>query len=502
MQSSLYIGASGLKTHSAGMHTLSNNLANVSTVGYKQQSLLFEDLMYQDSPPPGSAWPQVNNQTGMGAQIGAVRTLFSVVGPFEPSNTVTDLALEGRGFFEVTNGDKTHYTRAGNFRFNKEGYLNDPNGFTLSGMRYANGTASGSLEPIKIDFNAEGVVQNAPKQTSAVSAYFNLGFSEDNLSSDVANPAFNMLSSWNGLNDTPLGAGYGSSQPMRLYDANGKTIDATIYFDGTDMGTGGQKVYEYLVTIPPGKDGSAAAGTDAAGLVMAGTLTFSAAGELIDMSAFTSSSGTKNLSDWTPATMVDGYPQFSLTTADGGAMTVSLDMGIKATGGWQNIPASAAAVGIDKDKLPSMGDVTREGMMGTTARGNSSNVTRYTQDGHGVGSLSGLDVKTDGRVVASYTNGQSETLFQIPVFRFTSEDGLRQEGMNHFSVTPECGTMEYGEAGTENYSKIVANSLELSNVDMAREMTSMIIIQRGFQMNSKSIQTTDTMLQKAMELKR
>ncbi len=62
--------------------------------------------------------------------------------------------------------------------------------------------------------------------------------------------------------------------------------------------------------------------------------------------------------------------------------------------------------------------------------------------------------------------------------------------------------MTLGEAGTENFGTIHANALEMSNVDMAREMVNMIITQRGFQANSKSVTTADLMLQKAMELKR
>lgn len=62
--------------------------------------------------------------------------------------------------------------------------------------------------------------------------------------------------------------------------------------------------------------------------------------------------------------------------------------------------------------------------------------------------------------------------------------------------------MEYGEAGTENYGTIMGGYLETSNVDMSREMTNMIITQRGFQSNSKTITTLDAMIQKALELKR
>ena len=101
-----------------------------------------------------------------------------------------------------------------------------------------------------------------------------------------------------------------------------------------------------------------------------------------------------------------------------------------------------------------------------------------------------------------YSNGQGQNLWQIPVCRFTSEDGLRREGSNLFSATEEAGQMEMGVAGTENYGTVNAYNVENSNVDMATEMVNMIITQRGFQSNSKVVTTADQMLQKAMELKR
>ena len=74
--------------------------------------------------------------------------------------------------------------------------------------------------------------------------------------------------------------------------------------------------------------------------------------------------------------------------------------------------------------------------------------------------------------------------------------------MNHFTPTEESGEALEGVAGSENFGKIYGNSLELSNVDMARQMTQMIMTQRNYQFNSKTVQTADSMIQKAMELKR
>ena len=108
----------------------------------------------------------------------------------------------------------------------------------------------------------------------------------------------------------------------------------------------------------------------------------------------------------------------------------------------------------------------------------------------------------DGTVVGKFSNNKSMNLWQIPVCRFTSEDGLRREGNNVFSATEDSGQMEMGVAGTENYGKINAYNIENSNVDMATEMVNMIVNQRGFQSNSKVVTTADQLLQKAMELKR
>ena len=79
---------------------------------------------------------------------------------------------------------------------------------------------------------------------------------------------------------------------------------------------------------------------------------------------------------------------------------------------------------------------------------------------------------------------------------------LRREGNNLFLATSEAGETWEGVAGTENFGEIQGNFLEASNVELSKEMVSMIIMQRGFQSNSKVITTWDTMIQKAIELKR
>ena len=101
-----------------------------------------------------------------------------------------------------------------------------------------------------------------------------------------------------------------------------------------------------------------------------------------------------------------------------------------------------------------------------------------------------------------YDNGKSQAMYQIPLFIFRGEQDLKAEGGNLYSATLDSGEAIEGAANEENFGKIVSTSLEMSNVDVARQFAHMISNQRGFQFNSKIITTSDSMLQKALELKR
>ena len=126
--SSMWTGVSGLLAHGERMSVVGNNIANVNTVGFKGQRMDFEDYVYQYV-----ASATGNSHVGRGVAIGAVYTDYSQ-SSFENSNEATDLGISGKGFFQVrkTDTDQKYYTRAGNFRFNKEGYLVEPNGYVLN----------------------------------------------------------------------------------------------------------------------------------------------------------------------------------------------------------------------------------------------------------------------------------------------------------------------------------------------------------------------------------
>ncbi len=495
MNSSLYIGATGMKTLGSGMNVISNNIANVSTIGYKQQTALFSDVFYAQQGGVGGWWDAQTDskvalgQVGQGVQLDAVLTRYTQ-GALESSNTVTDMAISGKGFFQVTDKNgSAYYTRAGDFRPDNEGVLRTPAGMALMGYKFAEDGTKGGLEEVTIDRFAK----MPAKATTAVDLRLNVAQSK-NTATDATNPYFSLLGQYNSANKPPISSsGYGYAQSITLYGADGTAHSATIYFDGAPS-TGTGTTVEYMVASDADSNGGTAQA------LMMGTMSFNSKGELTGMSAYTpSTAGSTNLADWNAATLSEkGVPQMTVNGSP-----VTLNLGISATGGWQNSPGNAASVGTDPTALASMGNAYTRAADATTNYTSSSPVMRSkSQDGYAAGTLNNISISTDGTVVGKFSNNKSMDLWQIPVCRFTSEDGLRREGNNVFSATEDSGQMEMGVAGTENYGKINAYNIENSNVDMATEMVNMIVNQRGFQSNSKVVTTADQLLQKAMELKR
>ncbi len=505
MNSSLYIGATGMKGLAQGMQVATNNLANVSTIGFKFQDMLYSDLIYQDQGGIGQWWNAQEDsrvaigQVGMGLAVEAVRTNYGQ-GGLEQTNTVTDLAINGKGFFQVhdnANG-RDYYTRAGDFRQDKEGFWKTPSGLSLMGYQLGVDGNPGGLAPVQVDRFAT----IPAKPTGQVEMTLNLNSRADK-SSSPDNPYFSLLGQYDGRSPKPLDAGsYSYAQPMTIYDAAGEARTLTLYFDGAPSDTPNRYV-EFVAGVDPkvqlDAEGNELPLLPGSGLLLSGVLQFDAAGNLQSVAAFTPAvDGSKELADWIPAELSGGLPQFKLE--DGSQ--VSLDLGMRAAGGWQNAPASAADVGRDMRLLPQMGEGAIPSQNPTTAFSSSSPTSFFKQDGYSQGYLSNVQVNTDGTIVGYFSNSQSLDLWQIPICRFTSEAGLYREGGNLFSATAEAGAMEMGVAGTENYGTIHGYNIENSNVDMATEMVNMIITQRGFQSNSKVVTTADQMLQKAMELKR
>lgn len=178
LSTALYTAITGLQGASQAMTVTGNNIANSSTVGFKRGATIFSDLLSAHIASSSG-----NSQVGRGSQVQTVQTSFSQ-GGFQSTESSTDLAISGNGFFIVSDSlnDRTLYTRNGNFGFDDGGYLVTADGYRLQGSSYSNGILdSGTLGDIQIDMDA----QIAAKATENVTLQTNLNANSEILNGGV-----------------------------------------------------------------------------------------------------------------------------------------------------------------------------------------------------------------------------------------------------------------------------------------------------------------------------
>jgi len=537
--SSMYVGATGVVAHNASMQVVANNLANVSTTGYKKTDAQFGTLMSQQLGSSGVQYQSGGygmSQIGKGVGVSEIRTIFKP-GALESTNTSTDLAISGQGFFGTRNVSGTttgasNYTRAGAFRFNNEAYLVDAHGYRLQG--YAIDRETGDVatavsdiqlpyEDVIVDGEPARLVRSEPLATSSVEMVTNLDHSAADLFTDVDNPMFSMLQAYNAnLSNasTPFGGDlpeYSSS--ITVYDEDGGGHEMTVYFDPVSANNlsnavPGYSYWEYMVAMPSESDGSSAYGTSAAGLAGLGVLTFNDQGMLVGQAAYsldptaTSGGGGTNLGAWTPSTFSeDGLPQITYTFgSNGGAIgetrTLSYDFGINSDNAtWLSGAGSAASVGRNVNNLIAMDSMNRDARSSTSYDSPSSTMY-HIQNGYSWGYLRDVSVDDEGFVTGHFTNNQTEALYQVAMYRFNSPWGLKRTGQTNFAATDASGAAIEGVAKDRGRGTISGSTLEESNVDMAEEFANMILTQRGYQANTKVITTSDTLLNTLISIKR
>jgi flagellar hook protein FlgE len=141
-------------------------------------------------------------------------------------------------------------------------------------------------------------------------------------------------------------------------------------------------------------------------------------------------------------------------------------------------------------------------MSGTTQLATSFTPMNVTVNGNAPSSISGIDIDADGFAYATYENGSRVALYRIPLATVPSPDNLQPIPGDAFAITNASGDLQIGFPTEGGRGSLVAGALEQSNVDMASELTDMIVAQRDYTANSKVVQTSSELLDVLMNLKR
>lgn len=335
----MWTSVSGLLSHGQKMNVVGNNLANVSTIGFKAQRMDFEDYLYVDK---GTA--SGTKQIGEGASVYTILGDFSQ-GAFESTNSGTDLAIDGNGFFQVRQKgtQQKYYTRAGDFYFNVDRELQNPEGLVVQGWKvnnrkslsFSTGTAVtkktdtespyiGYGTPTDIVLDSWNIVPQQTTNVTIADSLVNDNSCDKTTSKDY--PLSALFEVWDGRKDPPMAdEAYATQTSVDVYDEGGTKHTLTTYMDKVNVPVydtdgkliydidglpAGYSIYEYLVTIPPSEDmrsygGTYNAGTGklsdetkffdptnnntakTAGVLMSGVLIFNGAGQLMTQTAYT-----------------------------------------------------------------------------------------------------------------------------------------------------------------------------------------------------------------------
>lgn len=433
----LYTGVTGLSVMADTMSVVANNLANGNSKGFKYDRAEFDDLLSMDL---GTSTGQA--QIGRGARLSDVRTIHTQ-GGLSITDRLTDLAVQGNGFFIVRNplGEKQEaggmfYTRVGAFNFDKDGYLADKNNGRLQGyMADEKGRLSPKLTDIRIVTN-----NLPPQQTTVVNMNVNLDSRDEVLEGEFD------------INDPQTTSNFVNS--INVFDSHGTKHALTTYFRRIEDDEGIS--YEWHATV----DGKELTDGDGAKIkeVGNGVVRFNAAGILL-------AEETKEFSaNFTKGALPEQFIEF--------------DFG------------------------DNIGEEEGNGVGASTAVAADPITVFHSQNGYEAGNIKSLKIDLDGKIKGYYTNGVEKLLGSFALSTFENVDGLLKAGRNQFYATVESGAPRTGTPQSGVRGSIYASTLEESNVDMAQQFVSMIRTQRGFQANSRSITTTDTMIEEVVNMKR
>lgn len=540
MMRSLFSGVSGLRSQQTGMDVIGNNIANVNTIGYKASRVTFSDVLSQTiqgaASPQGGRGGTNPKQIGLGVTVASIDTLFGN-SSFQSTGNPTDLAIQNDGFFMVTDGSSTYYTRAGNFDFDEDdnfvipgtglrvlGYMADVNGnINTSGQPTPIQLALKNMDPSAttiVDFanNLKASELVGTQKSITVKTFDTLGVRHDanvTYTKSATNQWLVSVSVPDALPGTVTNAHY-----VLNFDTNGKLtsvsgLDPTV--------TAAPPAPATTINIPDMKLDNSADGKKTVGTytvfdrnniahTLEVTFTYNAADDnwtynAVDNASGKSSGGTV---EWDTATST--YTGFSSLTVGSGAtadtFTINLATPVD--------PAVAGPISVDADPsyttaaVGNLGFSTASGGAPSSIEldfsslkqdGSDSNITGKS-DGWAAGVLDSKTVDTSGTIVGHFSNDRTLALGQISLATFSNPGGLIKIGGTLFTESSNSGDPNVGTPGSGGRGTINPGNLEMSNVDLAQEFSNMIVTQRAFQANSKIISTSDEMLQELANLKR
>ena len=463
MMRSLYSGVSGLQNHQTRMDVIGNNISNVNTTGFKRGRVNFQDMISQQLSGAAKPTDEIGGvnakEVGLGMTVASIDNIFNQ-GNLQSTGVSTDIAIQGNGFFVLKSGEESFYTRNGAFGLDMNGTLVNP----ATGMRVqgwmaedVNGQMMVSTAATPTDLVIPVGSKDPAKETTNVNFACNLNKNTPEIL-EGASPEDIVKGTWG--TEQKIYDSFGNEHMLSVsfrrvvgtpnqWEATVNIDEDNADFTQTRVGLGSTDGMGNTFIVSFDNYGALQSVTDSAGNVT------NPEGQVVIQTSFA-----------VPDSNVDeeGNPY---------RQTLNINLG---------------TIGSFKDTI--------------TQSSSKSTTKAFYQDGYTMGYLDNFKIDSSGVITGVYTNGTNRTIGQIAMASFTNQQGLEKAGDNTYVESNNSGMARIGESGVAGKGTLMAGALEMSNVDLSEQMTDMIVTQRGFQSNAKTIQTADTLLETVLSLKR
>ena len=471
LNSAMQTGVSGLAANSQALSTVSNNIANVNTVGYKQSETDFETLV------TGTGVDAAANSGGV---LALTRQLVDQQGQLTQTSSPLDLAISGQGFFvtttqatNVTPTDPRLFTRAGSFTVNNQGYLVNSAGLVLQGWPAdANGVITPnpssltSLQSINVS-----QVGGAVSPTSQIGINANLDAAQTISGAATAagaappgagayDPAANSMAMWETNNATGVQPDYSIQVPISDSQGGQHNVQLDLLKSTTP-----NQWYAELVAVPA-SDVATGAGLSN-GQIATGMIAFTPTGQIDPANTTIFNAANPSITLGASAAGAPGA----------GAVNWAASLGIAAQTITLNLNGGSGSTG------------------GLTQLDSQSNTQSITTNGTQFGNLTNVEIDKNGIVTAVFSNGVTRPLAQVAIATFPAPDGLTPVTGDAFQVSQNSGTFTLEQPNQGGAGTIDPSTLESSTVDLSSQLTQLITSQSAYSASSKIITTADHMEQ-------
>ncbi|MDR1700560.1 MAG: flagellar hook protein FlgE [Lachnoclostridium sp.] len=498
MMRSLFSGVSGLKVHQTKLDVIGNNIANVNTVGFRGSTVTFSDVFYQTSQSASGPNAETGTagrnamQIGLGTDMASVSVNLSGNGSTQRTDRGLDLMINGDAFFVVNSNGMNYFTKAGHMDIDAAGTMYcKTNGATVMGWQVdaLGNPIVDQVSPLRVMSPENSYIP--PEATTNVTMSGNISRNGKTVAEDSEGYTLSVQFFDN------LGESYMASFKLKraAEDAGAEegTVPFTVTLSNVTSSTTGESLLTERIT------------DDAGALVYQPRAEFppinwggtALTAEHLDVDAV---SGAITILDDAPTAQLlfnVASGQFVSIGSDGGEAGETINFNMNPDGAALSFPEEGIDIDFSKITMyDEKGETNVKPLRGDADRS-------YEGAGRAAGRLEGIAVSQDGLITGTYSNGDKRPLGMIAVATFPNPSGLEAVGSSMFAASMNSGEFDgvgvnINAAGGE----FSVGALEMSNVDLATEFTTMITTQRGFQANSRIITTSDTMLEELINLKR